>query len=93
MKDASNNSGDMQQHRSKTSRQALQEALMERERFLEKHLHLRAYQAEIDRVLDKSGNCQGRMDVLGTLIQGKLIEMQKELFKLTTILQKSVPSN
>ena len=56
-------------------------------------LTLRPYQAEIDRVLDKSGNCQGRLSVLGTLIQGKLLEMQKELYKLNEILQRSVTSH
>ena len=75
-----------------TSNSRLQDALEERERFLERHLHLRSYQVEIDRILDKSGNCRGRMEVLGTLIQGKLFEMQKELYTLTRILRKSVRS-
>ena len=42
---------------------------------------MQAYQREIDRVLDKSGNHQGRLLVLGMLIQGKLLEMQRELVK------------
>jgi hypothetical protein len=50
---------------------------------------LRSYQAEIDRLLDGSGNNQGRMAVLGTLMQGKLLEMQKELNKLANILQEA----
>jgi hypothetical protein len=70
----------------------LQEALVERDRFLERHQHLRPYQAEIDRVLDKSGDCHGRLNVLGTLIQGKLLEMQKELYTLTRILRESAGS-
>ena len=49
----------------------LQKALAERERLLERRPHLQIYQAEIDRILDKSGNRQGRMAVLGTLMQGK----------------------
>ena len=61
----------------------LQKALIDRDRFLERCPHLRAYQAEIDGILDKSGGHQGRLAVLGTLIQGKLLEMQKELYKLT----------
>ena len=65
----------------------LQEALAKRERYLERHPHLRVYQAEIDRVLDKSGNVHGRLAVIGTLMQGKLIEMQGEFYKLSKFLQ------
>ena len=68
----------------------LQKALSERERLLERQPHLRIYQAEIDRILDKSGNRQGRMAVLGTLMQGKLLDMQRELFKLTETLQQTL---
>ena len=53
----------------------LQKALTERDRFLESHPHLRSYQEEIDRLLDQSGNTQGRLAVLGMLMQGKLLEM------------------
>jgi len=60
----------------------LQEALAQRERYLQRHPRLRAYQAEIDRILDKSGDVDGRLAVLGTLIQGKLLEMQREMAKL-----------
>lgn len=73
--------------------EVLRKALARRERFLERHPHLRAYQAEIDRVLDQSGNCQGRMAVLGTMMQGKLLEMQTELDELTHIFQQSINSN
>ncbi|BBO68233.1 hypothetical protein DSCA_21630 [Desulfosarcina alkanivorans] len=93
MKETFNNAGDRQQQRSMTSDQCLQEALAERERFLGRNAHLRPYQAEIDRVLDQSGNCRGRMEVLGTLLQGKLLEMQKELYTLSKMLQASVNSN
>lgn len=71
----------------------LQKALAEREWFLEHHPHLRTYQAEIDRILDKSGNSEGRLAVLGTLMQSKLLEMQKELYRLTEILQQAIKSN
>jgi hypothetical protein len=70
----------------------LEQALAERERFLEQHPHLRSYQAEVDRLLDSSGNHQGRMAVLGTLLQAKLLEMQKELNKLSDVLQEAVTS-
>ena len=76
-----------------TANAYLQKALAKRERFLERQPHLRTYQAEIDRMLDKSGDHNGRLAVLGTLIQGKLLEMQKELYRLTEILQKTVKSN
>lgn len=71
----------------------LQKALAERDHFLELHPQLRAYQAEIDRILDRSGNRQGRLAVLGTLMQGKLLEMQKELFSLTEVLRASIGAN
>ena len=64
----------------------LQQALERRERFLQRRPHLRAYQAEIDRVLDMSGDCYGRMAVLGTLMQGKLLEMRDEFQKLNQYL-------
>ena len=84
------NQATYQQHT--TTNERLQKALAERDQFLERLPHLRAYQAEIDRVLDNSGNTQGRMAVLGTLLQGKLLEMQRELYKLTKILQQNVNS-
>lgn len=70
--------------------QLLHKALARRERFLDGHPHLRVYQAEIDRVLDQSGNHQGRMAVLGTMMQGKLLDMRSELYKLTDFLQQVV---
>ncbi len=72
--------------------ECLQKALAERERLLARRPHLRAYQAEIDRLLDQSGNRQGRMAVLGTLMQGKLLDLQRELYKLTRLLQQTVNS-
>ena len=68
----------------------LQHALGKRDRFLKRNPHLRPLQAEIDCLLDKSGNNEGRMAVLGTLMQGKLLDLQKELNKLSNILQEAV---
>lgn len=48
---------------------------------------MRAYQAEIDGVLDKSGNVHSRMAVIGMLMQGKLLEMQAAFYKLNRFLQ------
>ena len=45
---------------------------------------------KIDRLLDNSGNNQGRMAVLGMLMQGKLLELQKELCSLTEVLIKNI---
>jgi hypothetical protein len=73
--------------RSAIANKRLQDALATRERYLERHPHLRAYQAEIDRLLDKSGSVHGRLAVIGTLMQGKLLEMQGEFYKLTSFLQ------
>lgn len=67
----------------------LRQAISARDRFLENNPHLHSYQVEIDRLLDGSGSNQGRMAVLGTLMQGKLLEMQKELNKLANILQEA----
>ena len=66
----------------------LQKALAERERYLKARPHMRDYQTEIDSVLDKSGSHQGRLMVLGMLIQGKILELQMELAKLDRIIQK-----
>lgn len=70
-----------------TENRRLQEALANRERYLDRHPHLRVYQTEIDRVLDKSGNVHGRLAVIGMLMQGKLLEMQGEFCKLNRFLQ------
>lgn len=70
----------------------LETALAERERFLETYPHMRAFQAEIDEILDKSGGSHNRMAVLGTLMQAKLLEMQRELYKMTLILGETVKS-
>ena len=69
---------------------ALQAALAERAQFLQERPHLQAYQNEIDRLLDKSGNHQGRLAVLSTLMQGKLLEMQRNLYTLNKIIQTSI---
>ena len=74
--------------RKMTSNDLLQKALKDREQFLKQNPRLQSYQAEIDRLLDNSGNNQGRMAVLATLMQGKLLELQKELCSLTEILTK-----
>ena len=68
----------------------MKKALAERDQLLKRHPHLRACQAEIDRILDKSGNHQGRMAVLATLMQSRLLDMQKELYKLTDLIHETL---
>ena len=67
----------------------LEQALREREKFLAEHPHLAEYQEEIDDILDKSGDHTGRIATLGTLMQGKLLEMQAELTKLVEVVRKA----
>jgi len=73
-----------------SAEEILEAALAERDRFLEKRPHMKAYQEEIDNLLDKSGSHQGRLAVLGTLMQSKLLDIQKELFTLNKIIQMSI---
>ena len=69
----------------------LQKALAEREEFLRRHPRQRAYQTEIDRILDKSGDINGRLASLRMLMEGKLLEIQNELIKLNSLLQDRTP--
>ena len=73
-----------------STEEILRAALAERDQFLEKRPHMQAYQDEIDTLLDKSGNHQGRLMVLGTLMQGKLLEIQRQLFQLNKLIQTSM---
>jgi hypothetical protein len=84
--------GDMQKQRRKpaSTEDILQVALADRARFLERRPHMKAYQKEIDSLLDKSGSHQGRLAVLGTLMQGKLLEIKRELFNLNKLIQLSI---
>lgn len=93
MRDYHRRSHDAQTGRATATSDHLHDALAAREQFLKCHPHLRTFQTEIDRVLDKSGGHQGRLAVLGTLIQGKLLQMQHELYKLNEILQKTNQSS
>lgn len=65
---------------------ALAEALAEKAAFLNEHPEYIHYQNEIDRLLDKAGNAQNRMNVLAMLMEGKLIELQRQLHKLNHLL-------
>jgi len=69
-----------------SSNERLRRALAEQERFLKQNPQLRAFQAEIDRLLDRSGDAHGRMAVLATLMQGKLLEMRDQFKRLNRYL-------
>jgi hypothetical protein len=64
----------------------LADALAERALFLENHPEYKTFQNEINKMLDKAGSQENRMAVLAVLMEGKLIELQKELRHLNTIL-------
>jgi hypothetical protein len=72
---------------------SVEHAIAERERFLQRCPHLRAYQQEIDGILDKSGTSHNRMAVLATLIQGKLLDIQKELYKAALVFKEQIISH
>ena len=64
----------------------LTDALAERDLFLENYPKYKAFQNEINKILDKAGNPENRMAVLAVLMEAKLLELQKELRHLNTIL-------
>jgi hypothetical protein len=64
----------------------LDQAIAERDRFLESHPQYRTMQKEIDRLLDKAGTSENRMAVLALLMESKLMELYGELQQLNRIL-------
>ena len=68
--------------------QALQRALEERAQFLDTYPQYRNFQKEIDRMLDKAGNTENRMNVIALLIESKLVELYTQLKNLNTILRR-----
>jgi hypothetical protein len=78
--------GNAKDRQALTESKSLRAAIAERDRYVAENPHLAAYQAEIDQLLDKSGNHDGRVAVLGTLIQGKMLELQNELSKLLKVI-------
>ena len=65
---------------------ALTDALAERALFLENNPKYKAFQNEINKMLDKAGSPENRMAVLAVLMEAKLLELQKELRRLNAIL-------
>ena len=68
---------------------ALQRALDERARFLEKYPQYRGFQQEIDRMLEKAGSIENRMSVIALLMEAKLVEMHSQLKILNHILHEA----
>jgi NAD-dependent SIR2 family protein deacetylase len=71
------------------SETALQRALDERARFLEKYPQYRSFQQEIDRMLEKAGSVENRLSVIALLIEAKLVELHSQLKTLNHILREA----
>lgn len=63
-------------------------ARKERDQLLREHPKLRKFQKEIDRCLDRSGNSENRMTVLGIMIEGRLKELRRQLSRLSFLIQE-----
>ncbi|RLI66030.1 MAG: hypothetical protein DRO67_01750 [Candidatus Asgardarchaeum californiense] len=63
----------------------LKKAIQKRDEFLEKHPHMKEFQAEIDDILDKCGNQEDRLATSQILLAGKLEEFSKQLDKIQYI--------
>lgn len=68
-----------------TSTDKVAEAIKQRDQFLQRRPQMRAYQREIDRILDKAGDSESRMTVLSMLMEGKLAELRKSLGQLNNL--------
>jgi hypothetical protein len=67
----------------KTSyREALEKALEAREQFLREQPHLRSFQDEIDRILEKTVGFENRMSVLAFMMEAKLYELKEAVASL-----------
>lgn len=69
-------------------RQLLSRALSARDKFLEDKPHLKAYQDEIDSILDKVPEKQ-RLEVIHMLAANKMVDLQKALGDLVVALNES----
>jgi hypothetical protein len=69
--------------------EALQRAMEERARFLDAYPQYKAFQQEIDGMLDKAGSIENRMSVIAMLMEAKLVEMHSQLKILNHILRKA----
>jgi len=68
----------------------LQNAIAERDKFLEEHPHLQGYQDEVNRIMNGVGeNPTLRMETLSIMMATKLLEQSAEFQKINTILNKA----
>ena len=66
----------------------LKKAIQERDEFLEKHPHMKEFQAEIDGILDKCGSQEDRLATSQILLSVKLNDLATELNKMQYINEK-----
>jgi len=64
-------------------------ARQKRDRLLEEHPKLKAFQKQIDRCLDNAGSSENRMAVLAIMIEAKLKELRDELSHLSLLMRQS----
>lgn len=75
---------------SATAQKTLAEALAERDVFLEQNPTARAYQEQIDRILESAGPIENRMAVLAMLMEAKLRELGEQMNGLHGLLKRVV---
>lgn len=67
----------------------LQKAIKARDEFLAANPHLQGYQDEINRILDATDESQ-RIEVLGMMMSGKLLEQQAKLVELVSLVNEKM---
>ena len=70
----------------------LKKTIQERDEFLEKHPHMKEFQAEIDGILDKCSNQEDRLMASQILLSTKLKEFSEQLDKIQYISDKLTES-
>jgi hypothetical protein len=66
----------------------LKKAIQERDEFLEKHPHMKEFQAEIDGILEKCSSQEDRLATSQILLSVKLKEFSEQLDKIQYIADK-----
>lgn len=63
-------------------------ARKERDRLFNERPDLIEFQKEIDRCLNRAGNVENRMAVLGVMMEARLKELQKQLSRLSFVMRQ-----
>jgi hypothetical protein len=72
----------------KEKKMNIEDAIKERDKYIEDHPHLKDYQKEIDSALEKAGDdTEKRLEVLATMAEGKFIEFQTAVLQLVHLLK------